>query len=171
MDRERVVIAEILRPRGNRGEVQAISQSDVPGRFESLKDAMVRLADDSDLPVEVEAAWQHKGGWVLKFKGVDSIAAAEQFRSTELWVPFAERAHLPPGDFFQADLIGCQVYESETSKPIGTVTGWQQLGTASLMEVMAGEREILLPFVDSWYEVDLPQKVIRADLPEGLLSL
>jgi 16S rRNA processing protein RimM len=170
MDRERVVIAEVLRPRGNRGEVIAVSQSDVPGRFESLTQAMARLADDSDLPVQIEAAWQHKGAWVLKFEGVDTIAAAERFRGAELWVSFNERAHLPPGEYFQADLVGCQVYESESSRPIGTVTGWQHNGATSLMEVSAGGREILLPFVGSWYEVDLAQKVIRADLPEGLLS-
>src|SRR5436190_3728622 len=111
MDRERVVVAEIIRPRGNQGEVLAISQSDVPGRLESLTKAMVRLADNSDLPVEIEAAWQHNGGWVLRFRGVDSIGAAEQFRKTELWVPFAERACLPNGAFFQSDLIGCEIYD------------------------------------------------------------
>ncbi len=43
------MIAEILRPRGNRGELLAISQTDVPGRIESLKSGTVRLADGSDV--------------------------------------------------------------------------------------------------------------------------
>ena len=39
MDVDRVILAEILRPRGNRGEVLARSLTDVPGRLESLKEA------------------------------------------------------------------------------------------------------------------------------------
>jgi 16S rRNA processing protein RimM len=67
MDRERVVIAEVLRPRGNRGEIVAKSQTDVPGRLENLKSAVARLTDGSDVPIEIAEAWPHRGEWVLKF--------------------------------------------------------------------------------------------------------
>ena len=48
MDLERVVVAEILRPRGNRGEVLAKSQTDVPRQAgEPQTRAVARLADGS----------------------------------------------------------------------------------------------------------------------------
>ena len=60
MGAARVVVAEILRPRGNRGELLARSQTDVPGRLESLKQAQVRLVNGSDVPVVISEAWPHK---------------------------------------------------------------------------------------------------------------
>ncbi len=171
MDRERVVVAEIIRPRGNRGEVLAKSQTDVPGRFYQLRSAMARLAEGQDVPVEIVAAWPHRDNWVFQFAGIESIEAAERFRGADLWVPFACRGKLPEGDFFRSDLIGCQVVDRLTNKPVGIVNGWQEYGAAPLMEVKAGEREVLIPFVSALCDVDLAEQTIRTEIPEGLLDL
>jgi 16S rRNA processing protein RimM len=172
MDLERVVVAEILRPRGNRGEVLARSQTDVPGRLENLKTAVARLADGSDLPIEIAEVWPHKDDWVFKFAGVDSIDAAERFRQADLWVSLPDRSTLPEGDFFQSDLIGCAVTDSATGKYLGSVVGWQQYGGPPLMELTVDGREVLIPFVSSiCRRVDLAARNITVDLPEGLLDL
>jgi len=171
MDGGRVVIAEILRPRGNRGEVLARSQTDVPGRIESLRTAHARLADGSDVAVEIAAAWQHRGDWVLKFAGIDSISAAERFRGADLWVPLANRGMLPKGDFFQSDLIGCNVLANPTGQRVGVVHGWQSYGGPPLMEVKDGDRELLIPFISALCDIDLAARTIRMEIPEGLLEL
>ncbi len=171
MDPEQVVLAEILRVRGIQGEVVARSQTDVPGRIERLTSAHARLVDGSDVPVEIAAAWQHKGDWVLRFSGIDSIEAAELFRGADLWVPFADRGALAAGDFFQSDLIGCRVIDNAKEEAIGIVTGWQHYGGPPLMEVQVNGREALIPFVAAECSVDLPQRTIRMDLPGGLLEL
>jgi 16S rRNA processing protein RimM len=172
MDLERVVIAEVLRPRGNRGEVLAKSQTDVTGRFENLRHAVARLADGSDVPVEIAAAWAHKGDWVLKFAGVDSIDAAERFRRADLWVSLLNRGTLPEGEFFQADLVGCRLTDAATGRCLGVVAGWQQYGGPPLMEVNVDSREVLIPFVSSiCRRIDLAARTITVELPEGLLDL
>jgi 16S rRNA processing protein RimM len=171
MNPEEVVVAEIIRTRGTRGEVVARSQTDVRGRLEQLKDANVRLVDGSSIPVELVAAWKHKGDWVLKFAGIDSIEAAERLRGGDLWVPYANRGTLEAGDYFRSDLIGCQVIDSATGTVAGVVQGWQDFGGPPLMEVANGDREHLVPFVSSRCEVDLAARRIRVDLPEGLLDL
>lgn len=172
MDRERVVVAEVLRPRGNRGEVLVKSQSDVPGRLDNLKSAVARLRDGSDVPIEITEAWIHGGDWVLKFAGVDSIGAAERFRRADIWVSLPHRGTLPEGEFFQADLIGCTVVDAATGHSLGTLAGWQQYGGPPLMEVSVDGREVLIPFVNSIYrEVNLAARTITVELPEGLLDL
>lgn len=172
MDLERVVIAEILRPRGNRGEVLARSQTDVPRRLETLKHALVRLADGRDVPVEIVEAWAHKGDWVLKFAGVNSIDAAERFGGADLWVPLPDRGTLPEGELFQADLVGCTLTDAATGKCLGAVAGWQQYGGPPLMEVSIDSRQVLIPFVSSiCRRIDLAGRSITVDLPEGLLDL
>jgi 16S rRNA processing protein RimM len=167
-----VVVAEVLRPRGNRGEVLAKSQTDVPGRLETLKSAVAQLRDGSDVPIEITEAWVHRGEWVLKFAGVDSIDAAERFRHADIWVSLPERGTLPEGEFFQADLIGCMVIDAASGQCLGGVAAWQQYGGPPLMEVSVDGREVLIPFVNGIYrDVNLAARTITVELPEGLLDL
>jgi 16S rRNA processing protein RimM len=135
MDRSRVVVAEIFRPRGIRGELVARSMTDVPGRLESLKNAFVQLPNGVERAVEVTEVWPHKGDWVIKFAGVDSMDAAGEFRGADLWVPVSERAPLPDGQYYQSDLMGCQVVDRASGRLVGLVEGWQQYGGPPLMEV------------------------------------
>lgn len=166
------MVAELLRPRGNRGELLAISQTDVPGRLESLKQAWVTRPGGDDQPVDIERVWRHKEFWVLKFDGVDSISAAEEFAGRDLWVPRSKRASLPDGEYFRTDLIGYSVVSVDSGQILGTVAGWQQYGGPPLMEVEIAGREVLIPFVESiCRQVDLTQRTIRVDLPEGLVEL
>lgn len=171
MDRQKVVVAEFVRPRGNRGELIARSTTDIPGRLESLKQANASWSDGSSVPVEIAEAWMHKGDWVLKLTGVDSIDAAERFRGADLWVPIAERATLPEGEFFRSDLIDCRVIDRSNAECLGLLQGWQEFGGAPLMEVAANGREWLIPFVPANCLVDLVARTIQVDLPEGLLEL
>jgi 16S rRNA processing protein RimM len=171
MDRDRVILADIVRPRGNRGEVMARSQTDVLGRLEALRHANVRFADGRDAEVELSEAWAYKGDWVLKFRGVDSIEDAERFAGSELWVPLCDRAKLPEGEYFQADLIGCVVLD-EAGQTLGTVNGWQEYGGPPLMEVRGDGRDVLIPFVKGIYrKVDLEARRITVEIPDGLLDL
>ncbi len=171
MNPEKVVLAEIIRTRGLRGEVVARSQTDVPDRLEQLKSAQLGLANGSDVQVEIAAAWKHKGDWILKFTGIDSIEAAEPLRGANLWVPYANRGTLADGDFFQSDLVGCQIIDARTGDWVGTVEGWHEYGGPPLMEVNSEGRERLVPFVTPLCEVDLTARTIRVELPEGLLDL
>ena len=172
-----MVLAEVLRPRGNRGEVLIHSHSDVPGRFEQLKTAQARLPDGSDVPVEIENAWVHDGEWVLKFAGVDSISAAERFRGADLWIPAEQRGTLPEGEFFESDLIGCRLVDMHTGAELGSVEGWQACADPMrvgppLIQLTVDGREVLIPFVPAiCREIDLAARTIRVELPEGLLDL
>lgn len=172
LDTDRIVVAEILRSRGNRGELLAVSQTDVPKRLEMLKRAHVQLADGSDLAVEIENAWPHGDHWVLKFAGCDSITDAERFRGADLWVNREERGVLGEGQYFRSDLMGCAVHDSVTGEEIGTVNGFEQYGGPLLLSVAAGKREVLIPFVPGICgKVDLERRTIGVTLPEGLLEL
>jgi 16S rRNA processing protein RimM len=171
MNPEKVVLAQIMRTRGIRGEVVAHSLTDVPGRFEQLKSARLELTDGSDLSLDITAAWKHQGKWVLKFSGIDSPEAAQRLCGADLWVPRAERGQLEPGSFFRSDLIGCTVINAKSGERVGLVEGWQEYGGPPLMEVSENGRERLIPFVGQSCEVDLAARTIRAELPEGLLDL
>lgn len=173
---EWITLARVIRPRGNRGEVAAISLSNHPERFERLREVVLFGAAGplfDGRPVAIEEVWEHQGRLIFKFQGVDSIPDAERLRGAELRVPPEQRAPLPEGEFYFADLIGCDVVERE-GPVVGKVTGWQEYGGPALLEVepVEGGEVVLVPFVASICVSIEPEKGrIVVDLPDGLKDL
>ena len=130
---QRVVVAELQKPRGIRGELIGRSLTDVPGRFQSLQNAYVHLTSGEDVPVELTNARQHKDDWLFKFAGVDSIEQADRFRGAELWVPLENRGELPGGEVFQSDLVGLAVVDVASGKSLGVVEDLQHYGGPPLL--------------------------------------
>ena len=139
-------MAVLGRPRGNRGELTAISLSSKPERFARLR--TVRLVGDppARISLEVEKVWEHSGELVFKFRGVDSISDAEKLRGAEVQVPASERVELEPGEYFHSDLIGCEVRERLSGRTVGKVTNFEEYGGPPLLEIDGGR--VLIPFVE-----------------------
>ncbi len=175
-DRQWAAIALLVAPRGNRGEVEAIPLSDRLERFNRLSE--VYLFDAGNYvsvpaPIEVEEVWEYRGRVVFKFRGVDTISEAERLRGREVRIPLADRPPLPPGEYYQSDLVGCRVIERATGTLIGRVRRWQEAGGPALLEIEgAGGEEILVPFASAiCVEIDVAGRRILVDLPVGLKDL
>lgn len=158
-----VIIARLQRPRGNKGELAAVPLSGNPERADRVF--------VNGVEYEVENVWRHGDRVVFKFRGVDSISAAEKLSGADVAIPREERAPLPEGEYYQSDLVGCSVVTRE-GEPIGTVQGWQEYGGPPLLEVSAPGGPVLIPFAKSiCIEIDLLHRRIVVDLPEGLRDL
>ena len=82
-----IVIAEIDRPQGLRGEVIATIMTDCPARFANLKRAWsFRPASSEVKELMIERTWLHKGRVVLKLAGYDDMTSAEALRGVRLAV-------------------------------------------------------------------------------------
>jgi 16S rRNA processing protein RimM len=165
-----VAVGRLLRTRGRHGELFAAIDSTQPGRAEKIKRVLLR-APARESTLEVENFWRHDGRPVFKFAGIDSISEAEPWEGAEMLIPEDERVALEPGEFYQADLVGCTV---ETQSGIlGTVTALDETGGPLLLRVAAADgTEILIPFARSiCRDIDVAGKRIRVELPEGLLDL
>ncbi|MEP7213432.1 MAG: ribosome maturation factor RimM [Acidobacteriota bacterium] len=168
---ELVVIARIVKTRGLRGEVVADMLTDFPERFEGLDDVIVRsVASGDQRELKIEKFWFQKGRVILKFAGLDTIEAAETLRDTDVCVPEADAVELEDDEFFDWQLAGCKV-ESIDGTPIGEVAEVMRTGGTEILVVKGDEKEYLIPFAESiCTEVDIENKLIRIDPPEGLLE-
>ena len=166
-----VAVAQLGKPRGNRGEVTALALSAKPERYQSLQQVFLfgpGLPEEGS-PHEVESTWFHNGVLIFKFRGVDTISAAEQLSGAEVRVPLSQRAELEPGEYFESDLLGCEVIDRHTGTCLGRVTRWDEGGSSGLLVV---EGNLLIPFARSiCVEIDPAAKRIAVDLPEGLKDL
>jgi len=162
---EWVAVAVLGRTRGNRGELTAIALSK-PERYESLREVFLYPEGSRQ---EVESAWFHDNRLILKFRGVDSVSDAEKFVGCEVRVPRAERMALEPGEYFESDLIGCEVVERDGGASLGCVVAMQEGGSAGLLELESG---LLIPFArEICVSIEPEARRIVVNLPEGLKEL
>jgi 16S rRNA processing protein RimM len=191
-----VLVARVLRARGNKGEVAAEILTDFPERLTRLREIFVGHADGNNEPrrMAVKSCWlsqNHRGQAVFHFEGVASISEAEKFRGLEVLLPFEQRVTLPAGQYFVSDLIGCSVFENPASSPVmtsspcslagapshlGTVRDVQfpgeEISGTPLLEVETSGGEILIPLaVDICRKIDTATRRIDVILPDGLRDL
>jgi 16S rRNA processing protein RimM len=175
---EFITLARVVKTQGRHGEVAAEMHSDVPGRFAAgMKLFALPKSQESKLQetrreLEVEDLWPHKGLVVLKFRGVDTMNAAELLIGSELQVPGAERADLEAGWNYVSDLIGCVVLDH--AREIGRIEDVQfGAGEAPLLIVAnSAGKKFDVPFAEAYLEgVDTAQRQVRMNLPEGLLEV
>jgi 16S rRNA processing protein RimM len=162
---EWVTVALLGRARGIRGELTAVAFSK-PERYESLREVFLFPGGSRR---EVESAWFHDNRLILKFRGIDTMSDAEPLVGCEVCVPRGQRMRLEQGEYFESDLIGCEVIERESGAPLGRVTGFEEGGSTGLLQVEGG---LLIPFARAICVAIEPEaRRIVVDLPAGLKEL
>lgn len=166
---ELVAVAKVARPRGIKGEVVADILTDFPERFDALEKVTAVMPDASRRELTIEKHWFQSGRVVLKFAGIDSVDEADTVRNAEICVPEDEAVELEEGEFYDWELAGCSV-ETVGGEPIGRVRELMRTGGTELL-VVDGAKEFLIPFAEAiCVEVDVDNKKILIDPPEGLLE-
>ena len=167
---ELVAIARIVRTRGLKGEVVADILTDFPERFESL-DSVIAVSPSGDTSeLIIESFWFQNDRIILKFKDHDSVERGEELRNWEICVPESEAVELESDEYYDWELAGCEV-KGLRGETIGTVKELMRTGGTEILVVDGPAKEYLIPFAESiCVEVDIDNKIIKIDPPEGLLE-
>ena len=166
---EMVAIGRVVKPQGRKGEMLVESLSDRPERFPALRAVYVPGESGAARAMEVVACWPHKGRFVLKFQGVESIDDAEKFRGMDVRIPEEDLPALPAGSYYHHQLKGLNV-EDEAGSPVGTVQDILETGgEAPVLTVRGSAGETLIPLAEAFVrEVDLARGRIVVVRPQYL---
>jgi 16S rRNA processing protein RimM len=176
-----VLIARIVRPHGRHGELVADILTDFPERFHDR--ARLWLLPSTRIgtaarEVHVENFWFLRSRVVFKFRGIDSISAAEGIRGYDVAVPASERVSLESGSWYADDLIGCHVVDLNGPAEIGEIVDIDRGSSSTDLLVVrsrsagAPPDDVLIPFVrDYLVRVALSERRVEMRLPEGLLDI
>jgi 16S rRNA processing protein RimM len=166
-----LIVGEVLRPHGIRGELRVRILTDYPERIGNLE--AVYLGTDPEGAVTrwgVEHMRMHQAYGLLKLRGIDDRSTADRLRDLFVMVDFAHAVPLEEGEFYLYELIGLRV-ETESGEALGTILEVMETGANDVYIVDSPQHgEILIPVTDETIvKTDVAAGVVVVRLPEGLL--
>ncbi|MBE0447623.1 MAG: 16S rRNA processing protein RimM [Actinobacteria bacterium] len=138
-----LIVAQVHRPHGLGGEVEASSLTDFPERFKQGAKLYPSPPITGLERLVIERLEQRPQGLLLKFEGIDSRSEAERIAGRNLMIPVEEAAKLPEGEFWIHDIIGMGVYTTN-GKFLGFVEEILRTGSNDVY-VVKDAKEYLIP--------------------------
>lgn len=167
-----LLIAEIMRPHGIRGEIKVKLLTDFPERIPQLDVVYLgRSANATAVrPLHVEAMRMHQGFGLLKFKEIGDRNAAERLRGQFVMVSIDDAVPLDEDEFYLYQLIDLEV-RTEDGAVIGKLVEVLETG-ANDVYIIDSPRygEVLIPAVPDYVlETHVPEGYLVARIPPELL--
>ena len=167
---QQLQIGKIVNVQGVRGEVRVIPLTDNPERYNKLEWVYIDKNGIKD-KYYIESVKFLKKLVVLKFKGIDSVEAAETLRNTHILIDRKDAVKLPEDSFFICDLIGLKVID-EKGCYLGELVNVLHTGSNDVYAVKGeDDREILIPALKSVVSgISFEEGKMSVIVPKGLLD-
>jgi 16S rRNA processing protein RimM len=165
-----ILIAEVNRPRGLKGEVVVTVHADGPERMARL--ATVFLKEGGGYrEVAVEGYKKLGDRAVLTLSGCASVEQARALVGCEMFIRAEDSTPAPEGRYYAHQLLGLTA-RLKDGRVIGTVEELLRQGSQTLLVVRGASGEVLVPVVGSiCVAFDMEKRCVTLDPPEGLLEL
>jgi 16S rRNA processing protein RimM len=163
---EKILMGKIVNVVGLKGEVKVYSYTDRNERFEELETIWL---DNKQYNIQ-NVRYQNKVV-IIKLEGINDRNQAELQRNKKVYIEETDLQELPEDTYYVRDLIGMEVV-TETEK-LGEITDVIQNAAQDLYEVKTEDgKKIYIPVVKQFVlDVDMETRVVKVELPEGLLDL
>lgn len=167
-----LTIGKIVGAHGVKGNTKVHSYAESLSVFEPGSSILVINAQGIEKTFEIKWAKPHSRGALLSLQGIDSRKSAEALIGSELFITRKSLPELEDGSYYWSDIIGLSVFTTD-EQCIGRVESIIPTGSNDVYVVKDlskdHDNETLIPALESVVlEIDLENKTMRVDLPEGL---
>ncbi len=156
-----LLIGEITKPQGVRGELKLRPVTCDPSRFEEMNIAYLKDGDGYR-PVRIQVRSASADAVFLRMEGVETRNDAEEMRGTALYIDRAHAVALDNDSNFLCDLIGLKGVLTDGGE-IGRLIEVMQPGGNDVYVFRGTRGEVLVPALRS--------VVVRVDLSAGEMLL
>lgn len=158
---EYLLIGEVLRPQGVRGQVKVRPDTDDPARFLQLETVYLKKGNTYE-PCVIEDAEARADGFVYcRLNAAQTRDDAEKQRGWMLYVDRAHAVELEEGQYFISDLLDCRVLDQQ-GKELGILTDVLQPGANDVYQIkLKNGKTMLLPV--------LPFVIREVRIREGMI--
>jgi 16S rRNA processing protein RimM len=167
-----VVIGEILKPHGIRGEVKVYAYSEQPENFKHYNKVVLQEPAGSRTEIYRVVKCRAQGKLaILQLEGVSSREAAEAILGSTVWLKRAELPKLDPGEYYWHQLQGLSVL-TESGQALGEVSRLFSTSAHDIMVVTGAGHEYMIPVNgDIIRNIDEQRGKIIISPPVGLLEI
>ena len=165
-------IGKIVGAHGIKGVIKVFSYAESTARYKSGMPLYLKDSRGNGFALKVDWAKPHSKTILLSLEGIRNRGQAEELIGFEVFIERSELEALEEGVYYWVDLMGLSVY-SLAGDYLGEIRSIVRTGSNDVYSVkrMDGttEIEVLIPALASVViEVDLYQRIMRVELPEGL---
>lgn len=168
--RDLVLLGEVTKPHGIRGEVCVKNHADSPDVFLRVAPLYLARPGEKPRPVRLQGLREHKSSLLARFAGVEDRNAAEDMRGFRILARAEDLPALAEDEVYLHQVEGLAVLLPDGIR-LGVVEAADASSGQELWLVRTDDgREVLLPaaFVTG---LDLDAGTAAADPPPGLLDL
>jgi 16S rRNA processing protein RimM len=168
-----LILGEILRPHGVRGELRIRILTEYPERISQLEKVYIgRDANKTAAKIyNIEQMRLHQEGYgLLRITGVNDRDAADRLRDHLIMVALEDAVPLEDDEFYLYQVIGLKV-QTDDGKLLGTISDVLETGANDVYIIDSPQYgEILIPVTDETIlETDIDNGVVTVKLLDGLL--
>jgi 16S rRNA processing protein RimM len=136
--------------------VKVYPTTDDPEKFETLKTCYLKGAKGEMKPLTITGCSYFKGLVILGFEEIQTIDDAIPLRQKELYCDRENAVPLEEGEYYLADIIGCEVFDEDGNK-LGVMEDYLETAAQDVYKIRRDNgKEFLVPAVDAFIkEVDV----------------
>lgn len=164
-------LGHIAKLHGYKGGVSLFLDVTNPSDYANL-DALFIDIDNNLTPFFVESIrMSTKGFAVVTFEGVTDENYAKKLLRKAVYLPAEILPELKGNNFYDHEVVGFKVLDSVHGN-VGVLDVVIDLKSNPLLQILNGEKEILVPLIDGVIQkVDRVKKELHITAPEGLIEL
>jgi 16S rRNA processing protein RimM len=156
---------------GFKGEVSLFLDVTNPEDYQTLDAVFIEINGQLS-PFFVESfKLKNKGFAAVKFEGVNSENDARLLLRKNLFLPAQILPKLSGTHFYDHEVVGFTVMDLNYGE-VGKLASIVDLQVNPLIQIMKGEKEVLIPLIEGVVvELDRKKKIMTINAPAGLIEL
>ena len=154
-----------------RGEVIIFLDTDSPEFYYNIKKLFLKI-NNVFTPFDVTSVKPNKTNRIrVKINGIDSENDTEKLINKEIYLPIESLPKTDKNSFYYHEIIDYAVVGKDNKK-VGNITGVNDQSPQHLFQINALGKKTLIPINDKLIiKVDKKNKIIKMDLPDGILDI
>ena len=160
-----LAVGTVVRPHGLRGELLLNSLTDFPEHLASVDTVYL---GEPPTPHRLARVRTQRGKFIIQLADCTDRDLAEQYRGQVVQIEAEAAAPLPPGMFYQHQVIGLEAYTDDGER-LGELVEVLETGANDVYVIRGEQGELLLPVIPSVIlNTDLAARRLTVRLLDGL---
>lgn len=157
-----ISIGRVVKTQGLNGAFRVYPHSHESANLDTLEEVIIAPSAGESFPVRILTCRRKGVLYILTVGGVDSIDRAQELVGAEVLARPECLASLDEGEFYWYELVGMEVVADDGER-LGRVASLIATGANDVLQVIDGDREILLP--------NIPEVILQVDRENRKLTV